>query len=241
MKLKLAARLKQADHNAGNIFKSHMKGEKGVFETDTARAVEEWLLVRLWRQLDDKNLLGFKKKVQKIAKRNWPLRLPRTGSHKWLYHNHSIYSGNVPSWASWDWPDSTKWKMGKFECHFYCLVTGCHPAFSGDGTCQRFESKGLISESLYEHHFFKCESSTKNRKYFREKVKSIFEVSEVEGLSPTILNNVLLEPSTMWIGLMESKYFALGLKIKHVHELHRILTTASVLSWGRFYTCPLLL
>ena len=241
MKLELAARLKLADHKAGRIFKSLLKGKKGVFETDTITAVEDWLLVKSWKKLDDKSLRSFRKKIQKLAKKKWPLDLPTTGSHKWLYHNHSIFSGNVPAWASWDWPESSKWKMGRFECHFYCLVTGCHPAFSVDGKCWRSECKMFNSGSLYEHHFFKCESSNKNRIYFKEKVYIILEASEEENLLRPILNKVLLEPSTMWIGLMEYKYFDLGLKMKHVHELHRILTIASILSWGRFYKCPLLL
>ena len=163
-----------------------------------------------------------------------------TGAHEWLNHNHKAYSGNVPEWASWDWPESTNLKMGRFECHFYCLVTGSHPAVSGASICQRLECNGLESGSLYMHHFFECECSHRNREYFREKVRSLFDASVVGGLSLSVLNSILLKPCKMWIGLIDRKLFALELKIKHVHEFHRILTTASILSWGRFYTCPLL-
>ena len=167
LKLELAARLKLEDHKAGRFFRALSKEENGIFENDTKAALEEWLLVKHWNDLDDKSLLGFKRKVRRLAKKNWPHGLPRNGFHKWLYHNHSLYSGNVPAWASWEWPESTRWKMGKFESHFYCLLTGIHPAFGGDGKCQRFECQGANSGSLYEHHFFDCESSSENCKFFK--------------------------------------------------------------------------
>ena len=106
---------------------------------------------------------------QRIAKKNWPHGLPRTGLHSRLYHNHSQYSGNVPAWASWEWPKSTKGKMGKFECHFFCLVTGIHPAFSVNGKCRRLECRGYSRGSIFEHHFFECENSKKNRNFFKAK------------------------------------------------------------------------
>ena len=240
LKLEFAARLKLAEHRAGIIFKVLLEEKKGVLVTDATTAVEEWLLGKLWGNLSDNTLFGFKKKVRKLAKRNWPHGLPREGCHKWLYHNHSVYSGNVPAWANWEWPGSTNWKMGRFECHFYCLVIGCHPAFGGNGACQRLGCQGRKNESLYEHHFFKCESSCSNREYFKEKVYTIFGASNTYGLSILVLDDLLKIPSTIWIGLIDARLFDSGLKIKQVHELHRILTTASILSWGRFYNCPLL-
>ena len=53
-----------------------------------------------------------------------------------------------------------------------------------------------------------------------------------------ILENILAEPSQMWFGLMDDKIFVHKLKIGVLHELHRILVIASVLSWGRFYSIP---
>ena len=129
--------------------------------------------------------------------------------------------------------------MGKFESHFYCLLTGIHPAFGGDGKCRRFECQGANSGSLYEHHFFDCESSSGNCNFFKEKALTLFEASTVKGLSLSILNLIISKPSTWWIGLIDTKVFDLCPKIAQVHELHRIVTTASVLSWGRFYACPI--
>ena len=131
--------------------------------------------------------------------------------------------------------------MGRFECHFYCLLTGVHQAFGGDGKCQRLECRSANSGPLYEHHFFNCESSIGNRKFFKEKVLTLFEASSVKGLSLSTLNIILSKPSTWWIGLIENKIFDLCLKITHVHEFHRIFTIASVLSWGGFTGVPLLL
>ena len=213
---------------------------KGVFEKDVSVAVEEWLLRKLWDCLDEKVRVGFNMKVHRLAKKNWPHNLPRTASHKWLYHNHKVYSGNVPDWASWEWPEGSTFKMGRFECHFYCLVTGSHPAFGGAGICQRLECNRFKSGSVFDHHFFNCEGSHRNRKFFKEKVHTIFEASKVEGLPLSVLNDILFKPCNMWIGLINRNLFDLGLKIKHVHEFHRIFTTASILSWGRFYSCPLL-
>ena len=170
LKLELAARLKLSDHKAGLVFNALLKVDNGTFENDTKVALQEWMLSKPWRHLNDKALLGFRRKVRRIAKKNWPHDLPRGGSYKWLFHNHSLYSGNVPAWASWEWPESTKWKMGRFEGHFFCLLTGIHPAFSGDGNCQRFECQGSNSGPVYDHHFFDCESSIQNRNFFKEKV-----------------------------------------------------------------------
>ena len=38
----------------------------------------------------------------------------------------------------------------------------------------------------------------------------------------------------MWIGLFDTCLFELGLKLPILLELHRIVTMASVMSWGRF-------
>ena len=155
LKLELAARLKLADHKAGRVFRALSKGENGTFENDKRVAVKEWLLVKRWSHLNDKTLLALKRKVPRLV---WPHNIPRDGWHKWLYHNHSSYSGNVLAWTSWKWPKSTIWKMGRFECHFYCLLTGTgtHPAFGRDGKCQtqRFECQGCNSGPIYEQHFF---------------------------------------------------------------------------------------
>ena len=238
LKLEFAARLKLADHKSGRVFRALSKGDNGTFERNTRVALQEWVLTKSWNHLNDKTLLGFKRKVRRLAKKNWPHDLPRDGLHRWLFHNHSLYSGNVPAWAGWEWPESTKWRMGRFECHFYCLLTGVHPAFGRDGKCQRFECQGDNSGSLYKHHFFDCESSIGNRKFFKEKVLTLFEASSVKGLSLSTLNIILSKPSTWWIGLIDYKIFDLCFNIAQVHEFHRIVTIASVLSWGRFYKCP---
>ena len=53
-----------------------------------------------------------------------------------------------------------------------------------------------------------------------------------------ILETILAKPSPMWFGLMDDKIFEFRMKIGALHELHRILVIASVLSWGRFYSIP---
>ena len=104
----------------------------------------------------------------------------------------------------------------------------------------RLECKGLVNEPLFDHHFFECESSHRNREFFTEKVRTLFEASKVDGLSLSVLNDILRKPCKMWIGLINCNLFDLGIKIRHVHEFHRVFTIASILSWGRFSKCPLL-
>ena len=52
-----------------------------------------------------------------------------------------------------------------------------------------------------------------------------------------ILNGILCTPCPMWVGLFAG-IFENKLKLLVIHELHRILTIASILSWGRFYALP---
>ena len=54
----------------------------------------------------------------------------------------------------------------------------------------------------------------------------------------TIINKIITKPSGMWVGLFDTCFFDLGLRLKSAHELHRIVTISSVLSWGRFYPVP---
>ena len=53
-----------------------------------------------------------------------------------------------------------------------------------------------------------------------------------------IIDRILLRPCPMWVGLFETRFFDFGLKLSSAHELHRILTISSVLSWGRYYPVP---
>ena len=61
---------------------------------------------------------------------------------------------------------------------------------------------------------------------------SIYEVPK------GILNGILGTPFLIWVGLLDSEIFEYKLKLSIIHELHRILTMASILSWGRFYALP---
>ena len=54
----------------------------------------------------------------------------------------------------------------------------------------------------------------------------------------SVIDGILEKPCTMWVGLFDPCLFGIGLKLRSLHELHRIVTIASVLSWGRFYTLP---
>ena len=96
-----------------------------------------------------------------------------------------------------------------------------------------------LTAGLFMNITFYCESSIGNRKFFKEKVLALFEESSVKGLSLSTMKVILRKPSIWWIGLIENKIFDLCLNITHVHEFHRIVTIASVLSWGRFYKCPI--
>ena len=164
--------------------------------------------------------------------------MPKNCRLSWLFHNHRVYSGNVPSWADWVWPDSAKYKLGKFQAHFYFLLLGQHPSWGGMAVCRRVECVGNNSEHIYRHHFFECENFTGNRSFFCSKVRQLFKESEA-GLVPfSMVENILLEPCGMWVGLMSPELFSFGLKLKTIHELHRICIMASILSWGRFYGVP---
>ena len=95
--------------------------------------------------------------------------------------------------------------------------------------------------SIYEHHFFRCENHLKNRDYFRMYATRLYEKGK--GISANevpkgILNGILCTPCPMWVGLLDAGIFEHKLKLPVVHELHRILTMASILSWGRFYVLP---
>ena len=53
-----------------------------------------------------------------------------------------------------------------------------------------------------------------------------------------VLDDILEKPSGMWVGLFDNCFFELGLKLSVLHQLDRIVTMASVMSWGRFYAVP---
>ena len=53
-----------------------------------------------------------------------------------------------------------------------------------------------------------------------------------------MVDTVLKRPCKMWVGLFDSNLFNAGLKLRSAHEFLRIVTVASVLSWGRFYPLP---
>ena len=58
------------------------------------------------------------------------------------------------------------------------------------------------------------------------------------GIPRSIINGILERPCGMWVGLFDRGLFDIGLKLRSAHELHRIVTLASILSWGRFYAVP---
>ena len=239
-KLLMAARLKIAQTKAGRIFRGLFGHDNGTFERDVSFAVKGWLLGKDWLNLDENNILEFKKKVKRRARKCWPHGLRRDGNLKWLYHNHCVYSGNVPYWADWKWPDSDRWGECKFKQHFCHLLLGSHPAGGSTAICLRKECVGNNLGPIFEHHFFICENHIKNREFFRSAVNRLF----IEGkgslveVPKDLVNSVLCTPCPMWVGLMDVRIFEHKLKLFIIHELHRILTVASILSWGRFYALP---
>ena len=49
---------------------------------------------------------------------------------------------------------------------------------------------------------------------------------------------ILNKHSGMWVGLFDTSLFELGLKLSILHEVHRIVTMGSMMSWSRFYDLP---
>ena len=131
LKLEMAARLKVSENRAGHIFRSLYLQDRGSFEDEVYLALKEWLLLGLWDRLTLATLNAFKMKIRKIARKCWPQSLPKNGNLSWLYHNHWIYSGNVPSWADWKWP--RRKDIDSFKTQFYCLLTGQHSAGGEQG------------------------------------------------------------------------------------------------------------
>ena len=150
----MAARLKVAENKAGRIFKSLYLADRGSFESDVHLALTEWRLVSQWDRLDTDSLNCFKRKVLNVSKKFWPQGLQTNGNYTWLYHNYMAFSGNVPMWADWEWPKGKD--MGVYQTHFYCLLTGQHPAGGTEACCLRLLCKNNNKGSVYQHHFFVC-------------------------------------------------------------------------------------
>ena len=77
--------------------------------------------------------------------------------------------------------------------------------------------------------------------FLPEWVRSLYKEYLEDGhfdFSLSVIDNILLKPCGMWFGLFDNCLFDLNLKLGSLHELHRIVTMASVLSWGRFYPVP---
>ena len=124
--------------------------------------------------------------------------------------------------------------------NIFDLLLGSHPAGGSTAVCRRKECVGNNLDPLFEHHFFICENHIKNREFFRSAVNRLF----IEGkgslveVPKDLVNSVLCTPCPMWVGLMDVRIFEHKLKLLIIHELHRILAVASILSWGRFYGLP---
>ena len=239
LKLEMAGRLKLAENKAGRIFKSLYLTDRGSFESDVHLALNEWLLVSQWDRLDTYSLTCFKRKVLNVSKKFWPQGLQMNGNYTWLYRNYMVFSGNVPMWADWEWPKGKN--MEVFQTHFYCLLTGQHPAGGTEACCLRLLCKNNNKGSVYQHHFFECVDHIKNRCFFQLRVRRMY-VESFEGghcdIPQSVIDGILEKPCAMWVGLFDRCLFGIGLKLWSLHELHRIVTIASVLSWGRFYTLP---
>ena len=157
----------------------------------------------------------------------------------WLYKNYCSCSGNMPSWADWNWKANKELKRS--EPHFVALVTGLHPVGSLKATCCHDLCKNKPGDSVYHHHFFASSEKVSNRIFFLSSARSLFADSKVTSgsvLQLSVLEVVLEKPSPMWVGLVDQKLFSSGLKLRAIHELHRILTMASISSWSRLYALP---
>ena len=204
LKLEMAARLKFADNKAGRIFRSLYMSDRGSFEKDIQLALNEWLLLGLWDRLDTESLVCFKRKVLKVSMKCWPQDLQMNGNLTWLYHNHTVFSGNVPMWADWDWPNGKD--MEKFQTHFYCLLTGLHPAGGSNACCARLLCKNRNKGSVYHHHFFECLDHSRNRSFFQDCVRRLYNDSVSGGhcdFPQSVIDEILKEPCGMWVGLFD--------------------------------------
>ena len=234
-KLLMAARLFVDDFKACKIFRGLLCNDRGSFEIDVVRAISEWSLEKLWENLTKDNILHFKIKVKRISKSHWPRALESGGQLSWLYHNHRVYSGNVPNWADWNWPKNNALKL--FENHFICLLTGLHPAGGDEAVCCHGLCENDACDSVYNHHFFKCTDYIANRNFFKVTARRLFKESDhsVSARPPlSMLEDILAEPCPMWIGLVDQSLFKPGVKLAVIHELHRIVAMASIFSCGRY-------
>ena len=80
-----------------------------------------------------------------------------------------------------------------------------------------------------------------NRAFFRHTVRKLYTESQTNGVPYIplgVIDSILLKPCQMWVGLIDIRLFDSELNLLSIHELHRILVTASIISWGRFYTIP---
>ena len=234
----LAARLFIGKFKAGRIFRGLLKDDRGFFESDVVKAISEWSLEKRWLNLSEDNISQFKGKVKRLAKSHWPRGLDKGGQLGWLFHNHRVYSGNVPDWADWKWPQNRA--MRKFEYHFCYLLTGLHPAGGEKAVCDHSLCRGSF-DSVYNHHFFQCPDHIENRIFFKNTARRLFHEKDPSFNSRfpiSMLLDVLVEPCPLWVGLMDQRLVKPGIKLSALHELHRIMTMASIFSWGRFYKLP---
>ena len=238
-KLLMAARLLVGNYKAARIFRGLLKDDPGYFESDVLKAISDWSLENMWKNISIDNIHQFKVKVRRVAKSHWPRGLGKSGHLSWLFHNHRVYSGNVPAWADWIWPQSRALQI--FESHFVCLLTGLHPAGGDKAVCCHDRCVNCDCDTVYNHHFFKCHDYLANRIYFKATARRLFSEKDAyfsTSLPISMLEAVLVEPCPMWVGLMDRCLFKPGMKLGVLHELHRIMTMASIFSWGRFYTIP---
>ena len=144
----------------------------------------------------------------------------------------------MPMWADWNWP-SNKDSI-KFKKHFVFLVSGLHPAGGNKAVCLCTLSCAKSPNTVYQHHFFDCSYYSANRFFFRDTALKLYrEANKCHSMvSFSMLESILSEPSPMWVGLLDQSLFKTGVRLCAMHELHRILTIASISSWGRFYDLP---
>ena len=71
-KLLMAARLRVGDFKAARIFRGLLKSGGGSFERDVKKALTDWSLTNSWNEISKDNVQKFKKKVKRIAKKQWP-------------------------------------------------------------------------------------------------------------------------------------------------------------------------
>ena len=109
-------------------------------------------------------------------------------------------------------------------------------------TWQAFEFYGgIFILIILKIHVFEQFTATKTTKTPKKHIFSydiLWRIRKETTPLMVFVRHPWLSPCQMWVGLFDSSLYDLGLKLSSAHELLRIFTISSILSWGSFYPVP---